>query len=220
MNKKQLEEAIRDAVIKEHYKDVEKLIAANKAVYEGDLKEFAFRIAVREGVYFYLVRYYRDVKMNDIKDCWSSYLSETEDAKIIDYLEKMGALRFPDEYSDCKLAIEDMKDNVIVFKPDFYREIWNKFVSFSGLTEDRIAEMLNNDEACEYEFGEEMNYLTLEDVCYNLQVSTEGNTIVLNEGDWEDHGYGIAEIAEALGWKVEEAEICSKKNSYVIRYIR
>ena len=200
-------EQIKQAFAKNDLKIVEQLVSENESEYDDDLNEIAFRIAVQVGCYSYVYDHYEDVELNDINygEC-SSYLHETDDEGIIDFLTSVGAYRSCDEYDGYMFAVETVNGSILSFDTDFQHEVFNKFLEKTKLSEKKVIELLESGKAAEYDLPDEIGCIdvdTLQEACDLLKVSTDGEKILLEEFDYMDdsvHGWTLRELIENLGW--------------------
>lgn len=203
MTNEQIEELLEKALADNDCERAEQIVEDNEEDYDGDLYEAAFRIAVQQACYDYVSEHYDDVELNDIDGCWSSYLHETEDEGIIDFLASVGAYRDWDEFCDYKFAVETVNNTVLAFDSDFHREVVDKVLSVIGLSESAIASKLDDGSAEEYELPDTLSGIdtgTLQELCEVLLITSEEGIFTLGEYEGDECGWQVRELIESLGW--------------------
>ena len=171
--------------------------------YSEDIRDFAFREAIRQGITEYIENHIDDFDLMDNGDS-SSYLDETDDEDIQELLMSYGAARSFDDYTDCKFAVETVNDNVLSYDRDFQEEVFKKYLSVFDLTSQSIVEMFldaglveNFEKKHSRDFKEDMSL---------MGISVQDRKIKFSDRtDWSNNGNGIElyELIEKLGWECE-----------------
>ena len=178
-----------DAEITEYIEDHEDL-------YSEDIHDFAFREAIRQGVAAYIEEHAEEFDLNDDGGS-SSYLYETDDEEIQELLMDMGAFRSWEDYDDCRFAVETVNGSILAFDPDFQREAFEKYLEITGITEDDVLAMLEDEEMAE-EFDNEHDRYFSEEM-EMLGVTEEDGAIALVDKVDSDGGM-LRDLLEELGW--------------------
>lgn len=171
-------------------------IAEYESMYSGDIYDFAFREAIRQGVAEYIEEYAENFDLND-GDGYSTYLHETDDEEIQDLLMDLGAFRSWDEYDDCKFAVETINGSILAFDSDFQREAFAKYLEICGITADDVISMFEDEEEAD-EFDAEHDRYFTEDMSA-LGVFVEDGVIVF-EDKVDSDGGELRDLLEELGW--------------------
>ena len=86
---------------REDIDEITEYLSAHEDLYSGDIFDFAFREAIRQGATEYIEENAENFDLND--GCgYSTYLQETDDEDVQDLLMELGAFRSWEEYCDCK----------------------------------------------------------------------------------------------------------------------
>ena len=195
------EEDIEAAVIEllvnseDDFSDVAEYIDDHGDWYSGDLAEFVFREAVRRGIAAYVEEFADDFDLNDNGDS-SSYLNETDDEEIIQILMDHGAFRSWEDYDDCRFAMETVNGEILAFDQDFQKEVYSKYKETFGLTDKRIAAVLE-DGIYDNESGRDV-----EDDLSRMGVTSSDGVISFEDLCGSD-GYSTMELIEELGWSCD-----------------
>lgn len=183
-----------------HYEDdseVTEYIDDHEDIYSENIRDFAFREAIRQGVTDYIEEHAEEFDLND--DCGSSsYLHETDDEDIQELLMDLGAFRSWDEYSDCRFAVETVNGSILAFDTEFQQEAFAKYLEINGITEDNVIAMLNEEELAE-EFDNEHDRYFSEEM-EMLGITLEDGAIVLVDRVDSDGGM-LRDLLEELGWE-------------------
>ena len=188
------------------YEDDEAIIEfieENEDEYSGDLNDFAFREAIRQGITDYIDNHVDEIDLMDNGDS-SSYLDETEDEAIQSLLMSYGAYRSFDDYTDYKFSVETVNGTVLSFDSDFQQEVFEKYLSTYGLTREGVIAMFDDEELVEV--FEDEHERSFEDDMSAMGIAVEdGELTFLDKTDWDNNDFGIElyELVEELGWNCE-----------------
>lgn len=162
--------------------------------YSGDINEYAFREAIRQGKAEYVEEHADDFDLNDT-DGYSSYIYEAEDDEIVEILMNHGAFKSVDDYEDYKFSMESANGTIINFDTDFQQEAFEKYLETYGLTKEHVIELVSSGE--DYE-DDDFDRDLAEDMS-SLGVKVEDGEISF-EDMYGEEGYGAKELLEELGW--------------------
>lgn len=200
------EECPTDAEIEQHIADllasyedeaeITEYIEDYEDLYSEDIHDFAFREAIRQGVAAYIEEHAEEFDLNDDGGS-SSYLYETDDEDIQELLMDMGAFRSWEDYDDCRFAVETVNGSILAFDADFQREVFEKYLEITGITEDDVLAMLEDEEKAE-EFDNEHDRYFCEEM-EMLGVTEEDGVIALVDKVDSDGGM-LRDLLEELGW--------------------
>ena len=187
----------------EYDEAIVEFIEENEDEYSGDLNDFAFREAIRQGVTDYIDNHVDDIDLMDNGDS-SSYLDETDDEDIQSLLMSYGAYRSFDDYTDYKFSVETVNNTVLSFDSDFQQEVFEKYLSTYGLTREGIIAMFS-DTALVEAFEDENERSFEEDMAAMGVTVEDGELKFLDKTDWDNNDYGMElhELVEELGWECE-----------------
>ena len=210
--KKMKIEGLIAMVLSEDPEDLEEIqdyLASVEDAYGEDIYEFAFREAIRQGAFNY-VEEHADEFIEEDDEYGSSYLDETDDEDIIELLMDHGANRSMEDYSDCRFAFETVNGEILAFDDSYRTEIFARYLDYMDLTEQDVANFLNDGDASDEDSGEDAeNERNLADDLESLGISTDGEALVFEDLEGED-GYAVREILEALGVELEFEGVRSK----------
>ena len=183
----------------EKFDEIEKYISAVEAYYCGNLSNFAFREAIRSGASNYVEAHAGNFDLNDT-DGYSSYLYETDDSDMQEILMNHGAFKFLGDYADCRFAIETINGDILAFDSDFQREVFEEYLKYTGLTKEKIIQMLADD----YDEYKDEDLPEDFDRCVDDDFSALGISLSNGEicfGDLVGYrGYDTKKLIEELGW--------------------
>ena len=171
-------------------------IESQKDNYTGDIADFAFREAIRQGAVSYIENHAEEFDLND-GDGYSTYLYESDDPDVQDVLMECGAFRSWDDYSDCRFAVETINGEILAFDEAFRQEVFQKYLKTYHLTEEDIIAMFDDEDAVE-SFEEAHERYFSEDMD-SLGVCVEDDEIFFEE-KIEAEGWELRELIEDLGW--------------------
>lgn len=164
--------------------------------YSGDIADFAFREAIRQGVISYIENHAEEFDLND-GDGYSSYLYESDDPDVQDVLMDHGAFRSWDDYVDCRFATETVNGSILAFDGDFQKEVFQKYLETYNLSENDVIAMFDDEDAAD-SFEDE------HDRCFSDDMDAMGIIIEDDEISFEnkvdDDGFNLRELLEELGW--------------------
>lgn len=184
----------------EEFDEIEEYICKVEDYYLDDLKEFTFREAIRCGAANYVAAFSEYFNLND-RDGYSSYLLETEDKEMQELLVRCGAFISLDDYEEHRFAVESENGGILAFDSDFQMEVFEKYLSFTGLSYDKALQMLGE----EYDPHED-DELSLYPVRnYSDELKALGayayNNLILFSDMVGQSGYGTQALIEELGWE-------------------
>ena len=184
----------------EDFDEIEEYIDEVSEYYSGDLEEFTFRKAVQTGARNYVDAYADDIDLNDGSDGNSTYIDETDDPDMQSLLMSHGAYRSWDDYLDHRFAVETLDWNILAFDSDFQEEVFEKYLEYTGLTREKVKEMLSADydidedddlpEGFDRDFDEDMDA---------IGVTLEEGEITFTDKEGDD-GSATQDLLEELGW--------------------
>ena len=125
---------------------------------------------------------------------------DEEDEELEEDEEDEEEPRSWDDYGDCKFAVESEGWTILAFDDGFQQEVFEKYLEYTGLTEENIAQLIENG----YDIDKVDNLPDNVD-CF-IQYEFEALGI---EGDEEDvylssivgeYGRKTYELIEQLGW--------------------
>ena len=164
--------------------------------YSGDIADFAFREAIRQGIVSYIENHAEEFDLND-GGGYSSYLYESDDPEIQDVLMECGAFRSWEDYSDCRFATETVNGSILAYDEDFQKEVFQKYLETYSLTEDDVIAMFDDEDAAE-SFEDE------HDRCFSDDMEAMGIVVEDDAISFEDKvdsdGWELRELIEDLGW--------------------
>lgn len=163
--------------------------------------EMTFRVAVQCGATEYIEMYANDIDLND-EGGHSSYLYETEDARVQDLLISMGAFRSWDDYGNCLFAMETINDSILAFDDDFLSEVVHKYLEYEDISEEKAAAILAGEFDAEDEDGVETDEETIREELTLLGCEICDGELVWNPPFEAVGGFQFPEIFERLGWDV------------------
>lgn len=176
--------------------EITEYLSAHEDLYSGDIFDFAFREAIRQGATEYIEENAENFDLND--GCgYSTYLQETDDEDVQDLLMELGAFRSWEEYCDCKFAVETVNGSILAFDTDFQREAFAKYLEIYGITEDDVIAMFEDEEKAEL-FDTEHDRYFFEEM-EMLGVTVEGTVITFIDKVDSDGGM-LRDLLEELGW--------------------
>ena len=200
MNEK-LESSVAELLRKanDDFSELDDYLSEHEDEYDGDLWDFAFREAIRQGNFAYVEANIEDVELNDEMGL-STYLNETDDACMRELLFDNGARASMEDYADYSFATDTVNWSIISFDPDLQQEAFEKYLEVHGLTEEDAIRFLEEgiDEA--QEAKEEEEEYSFEDDMATLGVEAEDGQISFRDMSWADGGDAAKELLEALGW--------------------
>ena len=170
---------------------IDDYIRKNGAQHNG-LAEAVFRKAVALGNLEYIRLHIEDVELNDC-DGYSTYLYETDDEDIRDFLMEHGAFKSYLDYGDCRFAVQTAENQILAFDPDFQKEVFEKYLEVFELSEEDVGQILSG----EIEYDGEAD---IEHDMEMLGVSFEDGKAVFRDMVDEDGGE-LVELLELLGWE-------------------
>ena len=179
--------------------EVIEYIGEQKDNYSGDIADFAFREAIRQGIISYIENHAEEFDLND-GDGYSTYLYETDDEAVQDVLIDCGAFRSWEDYSDYTFAMETINGSILAYDPDFQLEVFEKYMETYGLSEDDIIAMFDDEDAVE-SFEDEQGRCFSDDMAA-LGVSVENDEITVEDMVDAD-GWELRELIEELGWECD-----------------
>lgn len=183
----------------DEFDEIEEYIGSVEDDYSKDVNDFTFREAIRVGATNYVEAYASDFDLNDGAG-YSTYLYETDDPDMQEILMDHGAFKSLDDYVDCRFAVETVNGEILAFDSDFQQEVFEKYLEVTGLTKDKIIQMLADD----YDQDEDEDLP--EDFDRYIEEDFEALGIELEDGDISlidkvgDRGYGTRVLIEELGW--------------------
>ena len=176
--------------------EVVEYIEEQEENYSGDIADFAFREAIRQGIISYIENHAEEFDLND-EGGYSSYLDESDDPEVQEVLMECGAFRSWEDYDDCRFAVETVNGSVLAFSEDFQRELFQKYLDTYNLSKEAVVAMFSDEESVE----------TFEDEherCFSDDMDTMGICVEAEEISFEDKvdsdGWELREIIEELGW--------------------
>ena len=189
-------ELLREA--NDDFSDLEDYLTEHEGEYDGDLWEYAFREAIRQGNASYVSDHVDDFDLND-EGSYSTYLYETNDSGMREILFDSGAFANMEDYSDCRFAAETVNCSIINFDPDFQREVFEKYLEVHDLTEEAAIRFLEEgiDEAEEEK--EDAEEYCFEDDMEALGAEVEDGQISFRDMCWEEKGPEAKDLLESLG---------------------
>ncbi len=203
----EIESKLEEVLALEKYEEAEGIVEAFSDKYNGDLAEMAFRIALQQNCYDYVERHIEEIDLNDSYGC-STYLGETDDERIIDFLNSHGANRNLEEFEGCQFAAETVNGEIISFSKEFQREVLGKALSVLKISEEQLIHMLDSGEAEGLNLGDDISVLDLDnlaELCDALRVSVDKGKLRLGEFkffDGSSDAVALIQLIESLGWKL------------------
>lgn len=190
-----LESAVIDLLdsCDEDFSDVDEYLDDHGDEYSGDLAEFAFREAIRRGMAAYVEEHADDFDLNDGGDC-STFLNETDDEDIIAILMDHGAFRSWEDYDDCLFAMETVNGEILAFATDFQKRVYQTYKESTGLTDARIAEILEDG------IYDDTSGRDVEDDLSRMGVRFSDGSLSFDDICGQN-GYDTMELIEELGWE-------------------
>ena len=176
--------------LEDDFTELEDFISEHKDEYSDDLADYAFRTAIQNGNRKYVDQYADDFDLNDSGDGYSTYIYETDDEDMRELLMDHGAFKSLDDYSECRFAMETMNGEILAFDEDFQREVFEKFKEENDLTDEKVIEMLTEDE------GDFVNELEC------IGVTVKNGEISFEDKCCED-GCDLRDLLESLGWECD-----------------
>lgn len=176
------------------FSELDEFLSEHEGEYGGDIAEYAFREAIRSGNYQYVEEHADDFDLND-SDGASSFIEETDDDEMKTLLMDHGAFKSYDDYSECRYAMETVNGNILAFDPDFQRAVYEKYKEITGLTEERIREIIADggyDEELDREVESEMGEIGV--------IITESG-VEFEDREYEN-GYDLNDLLEDLGYEL------------------
>lgn len=171
-------------------------IEAQKENYTGDIADFAFREAIRQGNISYIVNHVDEFELNDKGDC-SSYLYESDDPDVQEVLMEYGACRSWGDYCNCRFAFETSEGYILAFDEDFQEEVFQKYLEVNHISQKDIISMFDNESSAEsFDDAHERYFFDDMDA---MGVTVEDNEISF-EDKVDSDGYELYELIEELGW--------------------
>ena len=176
--------------------EVVEYIEEQEGNYTGDIADFAFREAIRQGIISYIENHAEEFDLND-GGGYSTYLYETDDPDVQDVLMECGAFRSWEDYADCRFAYETVNGMILAFDEDFQREVFQKYLENNNLSQEDIIAKYDEDEEA---FLEDENIDCFSEAMEAMGIRVEDGEIVFEDKHDQIDGYDLCEIIEDLGW--------------------
>lgn len=157
--------------------------------YSGDIYEFAFREAVRQGKAGYIDEHSYEIELNDGDGC-STYLDETDDEDIKQLLIDNGACRSWEDFYDCQFAVETVEWTFLAFDTDFQEEVYEKYKEENNLTDEQVIAALREGDS------------DIAEIMYCLGIEEENGEITF-ANVYNRSGMGALNILRDLGYSPE-----------------
>ena len=190
-------------LISEYDSDEEEIIEyieENTEDYDGELSEFAFREAIRQGKLDYIDAHIGEFDLMDGGDC-STYLDETDDAEILERLFQNGASRSWGYYADFRFAVESGEYEVIAYSESLQHELFQKYLMKFNLSEDDVITLLSDEDEVET-FDQENDRSFNEDMeAIGVALDDDDGLSLLYEGSYD--GRVLRHLLEEFGWTIE-----------------
>lgn len=221
-NDEEIEETIKELLDgdPDDLDEIEEYIDEVEMYYSGELREFAFREAIRCGAINYVEANANEFDLNDEDDFSSSYLYETDDEAMQQLLIQYGASRPMDDYSDYRFARETLDGTIISFDKNFQKEVFEKYLTYTGLTREMVLKMLINgvDAYAKKELPENARGRSLTADFEAMGLSVDEEKLTFNNMYGESGG-GTEELLEELGYSINFEGSSWKLETDGVRYV-
>ena len=138
--------------------------------------------------------------VDDVIDLDDDTFEDEEDAEDAEDEEDEEYIPW-DNYYDCRFAVETTEHEIIAFNDNLQAELFEKYLTFTGLTKAKIIQMLADD----YNEGEDEDLPEGSKRCFEddfeaMGISVEDGKIVFSNMVGE-RGFSTKELLEELGWE-------------------
>jgi hypothetical protein len=189
----------------------------------NNIEDLMFRAAVRAGNYSYVEEHVNCVDLNPNVGVTSLYLDEASDDSIRELLMQYGALMDLDEYDGYySLAIDTVTDAVLSFTTSFQKQVFDKFMDVSGMSQDQLKRALEDEDSLiDTNLPEPLADYNLQDIHNAFRFIIKDEKVEIDTYGYlnEVSGWELKAIIEALGWEFEFEGVSWKLETNGVCYI-